>query len=165
MDEAALARAADLFFTTKGLGKGTGLGLSMVHGFAVQSGGALLLSSQLGVGTVVEIWLPRATAVAGGKDARRASTVVASKHRGRPLRILLVDDDLLVVANATAMLEELGHEVSSATSGADALTQSARSFRSYADGLHDAWHVGRAVGCPGAGALSVSANSARQWIR
>jgi PAS domain S-box-containing protein len=122
MDEAALARAADPFFTTKGLGKGTGLGLSMVHGFAVQSGGALLLSSQLGVGTVVEIWLPRATAVAGGKDATRASTVVTSKHRGRPLRILLVDDDLLVVAGATAMLEELGHEVSSATSGADALT-------------------------------------------
>ena len=122
MDEAALARAADPFFTTKGLGKGTGLGLSMVHGFAVQSGGALLLSSQLGVGTVVEIWLPRATAVAGGRDATQASTVVASKHRGRPLRILLVDDDLLVVAGATAMLEELGHEVSSATSGADALT-------------------------------------------
>ena len=122
MDEAALARAADPFFTTKGLGKGTGLGLSMVHGFAVQSGGALLLSSQLGVGTVVEIWLPRATAVAGGKDATRASTVVASKHCGRRLRILLVDDDLLVVAGATAMLEELGHEVSSATSGAVALT-------------------------------------------
>ena len=66
--------------------------------------------------------MPRATAVAGGRDATQASTVVASKHRGRPLRILLVDDDLLVVAGATAMLEELGHEVSSATSGADALT-------------------------------------------
>jgi PAS domain S-box-containing protein len=81
MDEAALARAADPFFTTKGLGKGTGLGLSMVHGFAVQSGGALLLSSQVGVGTVVEIWLPRATAVAEGKDATRASAVVASTPR------------------------------------------------------------------------------------
>ncbi len=61
MDEAALARAADPFFTTKGPGKGTGLGLSMVHGFAVQSGGALLLSSRPGAGTTVELWLPRTT--------------------------------------------------------------------------------------------------------
>ena len=67
MDEAALARAADPFFTTKGLGKGTGLGLSMVHGFALQSGGALLLSSQLGVGTVVEIWLPGQPQFPGAK--------------------------------------------------------------------------------------------------
>ena len=123
MDEVALARAADPFFTTKGLGKGTGLGFSMVHGFAVEAGGTLLLSSQLGVGTVVKISIP-ATAVAGAGVRDQASTVVASKHRGRPLRILLVDDDLLVVAGATAMLEELGHEVSSATSGADALTSS-----------------------------------------
>ena len=67
MDEAALARAADPFFTTKGLGKGTGLGLSMVHGFAVQSGGALLLSSRLRVGTVVEIWLPGQPRLPGAK--------------------------------------------------------------------------------------------------
>ena len=59
MDEIALARAADPFFTTKGPGKGTGLGLSMVHGFAGQSGGALRLSSRPGNGTSVELWLPR----------------------------------------------------------------------------------------------------------
>src|SRR6202007_856450 len=58
MDAATLARAAELFFTTKGVGKGTGLGLSMVHGLAAQSGGALALSSQPGEGTRIEIWIP-----------------------------------------------------------------------------------------------------------
>ncbi len=62
MDEAALARATDPFFTTKGVGGGNGLGLSMVQGFASQSGGGLLLSSEVGEGTSVEMWLPRALA-------------------------------------------------------------------------------------------------------
>ena len=58
MDEATLARAMEPFFTTKGVGKGTGLGLPMVHGFAAQSGGQLLLRSTKHGGTVAEIWLP-----------------------------------------------------------------------------------------------------------
>ena len=51
MDAETLARAAEPFFTTKGIGKGTGLGLSMVHGLAEQSGGKLTLASVLGHGT------------------------------------------------------------------------------------------------------------------
>ena len=58
MDEETLRRAAEPFFTTKGVGKGTGLGLSMVHGFAEQSGGRLILYSQKGSGTTAELWLP-----------------------------------------------------------------------------------------------------------
>ena len=57
MDEAALARAADPFFTTKGLGKGTGLGLSMVHGFAVHLAARCCCRAS-SASTVVEIWLP-----------------------------------------------------------------------------------------------------------
>jgi signal transduction histidine kinase len=64
MDEATLARATEPFFTTKVVGKGTGLGLSMVHGFAAQSGGQFVLRSRKGVGTVAELWLPRAAAAA-----------------------------------------------------------------------------------------------------
>ena len=45
--------------------QGTGLGLSMVHGLAAQSGGALRVTSQVGQGTTVELWLPRAEASAG----------------------------------------------------------------------------------------------------
>jgi PAS domain S-box-containing protein len=58
MDEATFARAMEPFFSTKGVGKGTGLGLSVVHGFAEQSGGKLVLRSRRGEGTTAEIWLP-----------------------------------------------------------------------------------------------------------
>ncbi|MDO9441415.1 MAG: ATP-binding protein [Beijerinckiaceae bacterium] len=58
MSEDTLARASEPFFTTKAVGKGTGLGVSIVHGLAVQSGGAFRLLSQLKQGTRAEIWLP-----------------------------------------------------------------------------------------------------------
>jgi len=47
MDEESLQKARDPFFTTKGVGKGTGLGLPMVAGFAEQSGGLMILNSEL----------------------------------------------------------------------------------------------------------------------
>jgi PAS domain S-box-containing protein len=120
MDEAALARAADPFFTTKGPGKGTGLGLSMVHGFAQQSGGALTLSSRPGAGTTAELWLPRTTEPV--RDPVAGATMSLPAPVGRSLRILLVDDDPLVLAGTAAMLEELGHDsVHIVASGQDAL--------------------------------------------
>ena len=57
-----LQRAVEPFFSSKPLGKGTGLGLSMVHGLAVQLGGALQLSSTEGKGTTATLVLPAATA-------------------------------------------------------------------------------------------------------
>jgi PAS domain S-box-containing protein len=59
MSAAVAARAFDPFYTTKPTGQGTGLGLSMVYGFAKQSGGQVRISSQIGSGTAVRIWLPR----------------------------------------------------------------------------------------------------------
>src|SRR5947207_86849 len=58
MDETTLKRATEPFFTTKGAGRGTGLGLSMVYGLVAQSGGGMRITSQVGAGTTVELWLP-----------------------------------------------------------------------------------------------------------
>jgi signal transduction histidine kinase len=58
-------RVFEPFFTTKGPGQGSGLGLSMVYGFVKQSGGVVQVESQVGVGTAVRIFLPRATAAPG----------------------------------------------------------------------------------------------------
>lgn len=119
MDEATLKRAAEPFFTTKGIGKGTGLGLSMVHGLAEQSGGRLLLSSKKGEGTTAELWLPLAEVTATPGDAARTGN--AGQTAMRPLTVLAVDDDRLVLMNTVAMLEEMGHTVLEATSGHQAL--------------------------------------------
>lgn len=62
MDAATLAQAVKPFFTTKPVGKGTGLGLAMVHTLVTERRGALRLISELGRGTTVELWLPRASA-------------------------------------------------------------------------------------------------------
>jgi CheY-like chemotaxis protein len=119
MDEVTLARAAEPFFTTKGVGKGTGLGLSMVQGLAAQSGGGLLLANEPGKGARVDLWLPRA-------DRTETHRVPQSKshpleHLVRACTVLVVDDDALVATGTAAMLEDLGHTVVEVNSAADAL--------------------------------------------
>ena len=119
MDEATLGRATQPFFTTKGVGKGTGLGLSMVDGLAAQSGGKLIVRSQLGRGTTIELWLPIAEA---GLHAVLAAPAAATvEQAANSLVVLAVDDDTLVLTNMAAMLEDLGHKVIDVGSGAKAL--------------------------------------------
>ncbi len=117
MDQETLLKATEPFFTTKGVGKGTGLGLSMVHGFAEQSGGRFILHSQKGAGTTAELLLPIAKASAKPIPAIPAPPAKAL----RPLTILAVDDDALVLMNTVHMLEDLGHTVFEAYSGSEAL--------------------------------------------
>jgi len=118
MDAATLARATEPFYTTKGVGKGTGLGLSMVHGFAEQCGGRLLLDSRPDEGTTADIWLPVSEGVAAEPACAPAEDRSA---QGRQLTVLAVDDDALVLTNTAAMLEDAGHRVFQATSGRVAL--------------------------------------------
>src|SRR3712207_2020290 len=120
MDEATLARAMEPFFTTKGVGKGTGLGLSMVHGLAAQSGGAMRIESWVSEGTTAELWLPVALGSAPpAKPGASAAPLLIETAPG--CRVLVVDDDPLVLAGTAAMVEDLGHSTVKESSGAAAL--------------------------------------------
>jgi PAS domain S-box-containing protein len=122
MDEATLARATEPFFTTKGIGKGTGLGLSMVDGLTGQSGGKLIVQSVPGRGTTMELWFP-ITTQPDEVGARNPAEAKESVQTERQLCVLAVDDDSLVLANVAAMLEDLGHKVIAAGSGARAIKE------------------------------------------
>ncbi|MHA6287479.1 hybrid sensor histidine kinase/response regulator [Maricaulis sp. CAU 1757] len=117
MDAETLARATEPFFTTKGIGKGTGLGLSMVRGMVEQCGGRLILDSEIGRGTTAEIWLPIANSAVSETETKPGASTAAN----RPCRILVVDDDAIILLNTTTMLAEMGHEVLEAYSGKEAL--------------------------------------------
>jgi signal transduction histidine kinase len=118
MDEATLRRAIEPFFSTKEVGKGTGLGLSMIHGLAQQLKGALRLYSEPGKGTRAELWLP----VAAGEPAEAEHERAADQKVGRQgVLVLFVDDDFLIRLSTASLLEDLGHTVIKAASGAEAL--------------------------------------------
>ena len=112
-----MAQVFEPFFTTKGPGHGTGLGLSMVHGFVHQSGGAIRLTSILGTGTTVRIYLPRATraAVAAAVTPSRPGPVGGGES------VLVVDDNEQVRAAAAAQLVALGYRVTQVENGDAAL--------------------------------------------
>jgi signal transduction histidine kinase len=119
MDEATLRRACEPFFTTKDKGRGTGLGLSMVHGFAAQSGGAMQITSRVGGGTLVELWVPVADGAVA--DLLEPAAAPARAANTRSLRVLVVDDDPFVGESTAAMIEDLGHMAINVESAAGAL--------------------------------------------
>ena len=103
-----LARAFDPFFTTKDVGHGTGLGLSQVYGFVKQSRGHVKLYSEVGVGTTVKLYLPRAHAVHAVAESEPDEPVV----RGRAGEtILVVEDDEDVRTYSCETLRDLGYNV------------------------------------------------------
>jgi PAS domain S-box-containing protein len=116
MSPEVLKRAIEPFFSTKQVGKGTGLGLSMVHGLAVQLGGALQLTSTVGKGTCATLVLP--VAVAAPHTEHVAPPAERTKRKAV---ILFVDDDPLIAMSTTEMLEDLGHRVIGVNSGHHAL--------------------------------------------
>ncbi len=123
MDETTLKKATDPFFTTKEVGRGTGLGLSMVHGFAEQSGGILILKSTPGTGTTAEIWLPALEDEVPAYDDSGPEAVSGSQ---RTLSVLAVDDDDMVLMSTVELLEDLGHKVTFARGGREALDRIGR---------------------------------------
>lgn len=117
MDPEVASRIFEPFFTTKKTGKGTGLGLSQVYGFATQSGGDVVVDSRPGEGTTVTILLPCSEAVA----AERFSADEVAVPEQPSADILVVEDNEEVGQFAETLLTELGHSVTLATSGEEAL--------------------------------------------
>ena len=117
------ARAFEPYFTTKEVGGGSGLGLSQVYGFARQSGGVALLESEIGQGTSIMLYLPRATKtstapLAAPLDSVRSQDSVKSAV---PARLLLVEDDVEVARATMELLEDIGLQVIWARDGKAAL--------------------------------------------
>ena len=104
------------FFTTKGPGAGTGLGLSMVYGFVKQSNGDLAIDSEVGRGTTIDLYFPRAT-----DEVHEPLPVVEHNRRGVET-VLLVEDFDRFRERAAALLTELGYKVIAAGNGDEALS-------------------------------------------
>ncbi|MDE1161448.1 MAG: PAS domain S-box protein [Acidobacteriaceae bacterium] len=111
-------RAFDPFFTTKPVGEGTGLGLSMVFGFVKQTGGHVRIYSEIGYGTTVRLYLPRANAKLAAASSRR-EVLKAAKSKGAS--ILIVEDNMSLAKTAYRVLKDAGYETTLATGADEAL--------------------------------------------
>jgi PAS domain S-box-containing protein len=100
------------FFTTKEVGKGTGLGLSMVYGFIKQSKGHIEIQSEVGRGTTIKLYVPRAEA-----EAEVAAHRQGPSRQGKRERILVVEDDPHVRGGVVQMLKSLNYIVTDASDG------------------------------------------------
>jgi signal transduction histidine kinase/CHASE3 domain sensor protein/ActR/RegA family two-component response regulator len=117
MSPAVKARMFEPFFTTKPRGKGTGLGLSTVFGIVKQSGGHIFVYSEVGHGTTIKVYLPRATEAIGMDSATRPHPAAT---RGNET-VLVVEDDESVRKLARRALETSGYTVLQAASPLEAL--------------------------------------------
>jgi len=117
MSDEVKERAFEPFFTTKEPGRGTGLGLSTVYGFVKQSRGAVTISSKLGAGTSITLFVPRPV------DEAIASEESLPANRAVPagLRVLLAEDTVDVRATMRALLRSMHCLVSEAASAEQSL--------------------------------------------
>lgn len=114
--EESLGRVFEPFFTTKEKGRGTGLGLSMVYGFIKQSRGHISIYSEVGEGTTVRMYLPRAH-----RGAAPSRDPEIGTGKGGSESVLVVEDEPSVREFADTVLSQLGYGVSTAASGREAL--------------------------------------------
>ena len=125
MSEEVRARALEPFFTTKPLGEGTGLGLSQTYGFVRQSGGAMRIRSRPGVGTIVELLLPRAkcsqAALPHSLQPQRQDPLSRANRDAAQETLLIVEDEAEVLEIVAASLRADGYAVVGATDGHAAL--------------------------------------------
>lgn len=115
MDQGVRERIFEPFFTTKKPGEGAGVGLSVVHGIVESHGGKIIVRSEPGKGTFFQLFFPRFEGDEELLDKHRDNTPAGTE------RILLVDDEELVVGVASEMLRLLGYEVVAAKQSDEAL--------------------------------------------
>ncbi|UOA33638.1 Blue-light-activated protein (plasmid) [Sulfitobacter sp. DSM 110093] len=116
MSAGTRTRAMEPFFSTKPVGQGTGLGLSMVYGFIKQSGGHIAIYSEVGEGTTISLYFPAlADAIQRNADLRHDRE--QHEQIGAGLRVLLVEDDPMVLRLSETRLKSLGFLCVTATSG------------------------------------------------
>ncbi|MDH5560690.1 MAG: PAS domain S-box protein [Deltaproteobacteria bacterium] len=115
IDPSIVGKIFDPFFTTKSVNEGTGLGLSVVHGIIQNHHGAISVSSEPGVGTTFDVYLPLAEPIENHKEELSAGT-----HHGKE-RILIVDDEEAIIKLLTISLEKLGYIITAKTNSLEAL--------------------------------------------
>jgi two-component system, cell cycle sensor histidine kinase and response regulator CckA len=117
MDDETQSHVFEPFFTTKDTNKGSGLGLATVYGTVHQSGGYITVSSKLGFGTVIQIYLPR---VEEPVEVVEAPKPIVQSLQGKE-RILVVEDDDAVRRMTLEFLKIRGYKVIEARSAAAAI--------------------------------------------
>lgn len=123
MDEETRRRCLEPFFTTKGE-RGTGLGLAMVYGMAQRHSAELQIESIKGKGTTFRLVFADASQQISPVVRFEAATVVA-----RALRILVVDDDPLLIKSLEDILTADGHDVTVANGGQNGIDRFLASVR------------------------------------
>lgn len=118
MDAPTVARIFDPYFTTKKIGEGTGLGLATVRGIVESCGGAVTVESKPDEGTLFEVYFPLAPS--GTQGVGETAVEAGELYLGGE-RLLLVDDEPMLVDQARMGLERLGYQVESRTSSIEAL--------------------------------------------
>ena len=125
MSADVLAKVYEPFFTTKPVGKGTGLGLSQVHGFVIQSGGAIDIESEPGQGTCICLYLPEGEH--REEFVHLEADPVGFMPEARPgERILIVEDQDQLRDLTGDVLRDMGYDVEAAESPSVALEIMAR---------------------------------------
>jgi PAS domain S-box-containing protein len=119
MTPEVLARAFDPFFTTKPIGQGTGLGLSMIYGFARQSDGFAKISSKVGGGSRIDLYLPRRAEVGAAASSEEPAYEAHQAELGQT--VLVVEDEPLVRLLIIDVLGELGYNALEAGDGPSGL--------------------------------------------